>query len=255
MVNIEDMFKELKEIFEKNPGARFRVGTGEMADSLALNDFLGLNEKLIEFFKDYPGAILELKTKSNAVDHLLKIKPPENIVVSWTISPQKIAREEELGTADLYERVEAIKKVLEAGYKVGIHFDPIIYYEGWEKGYREAIEKVFTIIPDGRIAWVSMGSLRFFPQHLEEARRRFPYHRILFEEMIKGADGKIRYPKPIRVEMYRKILTWIRSIRPGAFVYLCMEGKDIWKKVFGFAPDTDVGVGELFFRYSGAFAR
>ena len=255
MVNIEDMFDELREEFEALGSGRIRVGTGEMADSLALDDYINLNLKLIEFFKKFPNAILELKTKSDAVEHLLRIDVPRNIVISWTVSPEEITINEELGTASLTERVEAMKKVLSAGYRIGIHFDPIIYYPGWEKGYRDVVERVFTILPEGQIAWVSMGSLRFFPYHLEEARKRFPTHRILFEEMVKGADGKLRYPKPLRVEMYRKILTWIRSVRPGAFVYLCMEGRDVWQQVFGFAPDSDVKVGELFFRYSGAFAR
>ncbi len=255
MVNIEDMFEELEDEFRLLGDGKIRIGTGEMADSLALDDYLKLNKKLIDFFRKFPNAILELKTKSDNVDHLLMIDAPRNVVISWTISPEVITLNEELGTASLTERIKAIRKVISAGYRVGIHFDPIIYYPGWEKGYRDAVERVFTILPEGQIAWVSMGSLRFFPYHLDEARRRFPTHRILFEEMIKGADGKFRYPKPVRVEMYRKILTWIRSIRPGAFVYLCMEGRDMWRQVFGFAPDSDVKVGELFFRYSGAFAK
>ncbi len=255
MANVEDMFEELKEEFEKLGDGQIRVGTGEMADSLALDEYLDLNVKLIEFFRNFPSAILELKTKSDNVDKLLRIDPPRNVVVSWTISPEEISRKEELGTAPLTRRIEAMKRVLAAGYRIGIHFDPIIYYPGWEKGYRDAVERVFTMLPEGQIAWVSMGSLRFFPFHLEEARKRFPEHSILFEEMVRGADGKYRYPKPLRVTMYRKLLTWIRSIRPGAFIYLCMEGKDVWRQVFGFAPETDVKVGELFFRYSGAFAR
>ena len=254
MVNIEDMFVELDRKFRENPDARFRVGTGEMADSLALDRYLGLNEKLIAFFGDFPGAILELKTKSDDIEPLLHLSHPSNVVISWTLSPYEISVKEELGTADLYKRIKAIEKVIDAGYIVGIHFDPIIYYPEWENGYRKVVEKVFHILPERQIAWVSMGSLRFFPSHLDSARKRFPEHNILFQEMVKGADGKFRYPKPIRIEMYRKILTWIRSIRPGAFVYLCMEGKDMWERVFGFAPDSDVNVGELFFRYSGAFS-
>ncbi len=252
MVNIEDLFEELDQFLNRNRNGRFRIGTGEMADSLALDRYIGLNEKLIRFISNYPNAVLELKTKSADVEPLLKISHGKNVVISWSLAPLKITKEEELGTDDLTKRISAMEKVLRAGYMVGFHFDPIIYYEGWERGYREVVESIFTKVPERQLAWVSMGSLRFFPQHLESARKRFPHHTILFQEMVPGADRKLRYPKPVRIEMYRKIYTWIKSIRPGAFIYLCMEGKDVWKKVFGFAPENDVKVGELFFRYSGA---
>ena len=73
--------------------------------------------------------------------------------------------------------------------------------------------------------------------------------------MIKGADGKYRYPKPIRVEMYKFVYETIKSLDSDVFVYLCMEGRDIWRKVFGFMPENDVKVGELFVKYSGPLSR
>jgi spore photoproduct lyase len=48
----------------------------------------------------------------------------------------------------------------------------------------------------------------------------------------------MRYFKPIRVEMYRKALSWIRAVAPRVPVYLCMEKPEVWFRVFGStAPD------------------
>ncbi|MFH1623804.1 MAG: DNA photolyase, partial [Pseudomonadota bacterium] len=48
-----------------------------------------------------------------------------------------------------------------------------------------------------------------------------------------GIDGKMRYFKPIRIEMYSTILELIRDYGPKLDVYLCMESREVWRKVFG----------------------
>ena len=49
-------------------------------------------------------------------------------------------------------------------------------------------------------------------------------------------DGKLRYFQPLRVEMYRKMVGWIRRAAPTVKIYLCMESREVWQQVFGFAP-------------------
>ncbi len=49
--------------------------------------------------------------------------------------------------------------------------------------------------------------------------------------MMRGKDGKYRYFKPLRIELYRKIVNVIR--RNGGEkvpLYFCMESKEIWEK-------------------------
>jgi len=251
MVNLDDMYKDLSDEFKDKKDHFFRVGTGEMADSMAIDNILNFNEELVEFFSGFNNVILELKTKTNNIDNILSLKKHNRTVVSWSINPDKISINEEIGTANLNKRIEAIKKIVEADFMIGLHFDPIIYYDNWESEYYETINKVFKIIPAEKIAWVSMGSLRFFPFLGDQIKNRFSNHEIFYQEMVKGADGKYRYPKPLRIKMYRHIYNTIKNINENIFVYLCMEGRDIWQKVFGYMPDNDVTVGELFIKYSG----
>ena len=42
-VNIEDLLQELDEVFTKFPNRTFRVGTGEITDSLALDSLVPLS--------------------------------------------------------------------------------------------------------------------------------------------------------------------------------------------------------------------
>jgi len=75
-------------------------------------------------------------------------------------------------------------------------------------------------------------------------RERFPSTDLLSGEQVLCPDGKMRYFQPLRVSMYRKMLSWIRSAAPIVFVYLCMESKEVWEQVFGFAPRCEKELGK-----------
>ena len=64
-VNVEDLMRELTEAFSAEPDRLFRVGTGELADSLALDHLTGYGRLLVEYFAGQKNALLELKTKTD----------------------------------------------------------------------------------------------------------------------------------------------------------------------------------------------
>ncbi len=53
-----------------------------------------------------------------------------------------------------------------------------------------------------KIIWMSLGSFRFMPSLKEVIRRRHPSSELLNGEFVPGLDGKMRYFKPIRMELY-----------------------------------------------------
>jgi spore photoproduct lyase len=70
-------------------------------------------------------------------------------------------------------------------------------------------------------------------------RERFPDTPILDGEFVKGADGKLRYFQPIRVEIFRHMAEQIELRLPGAPYYLCMEPEAVWRRALGRAPSSD----------------
>jgi spore photoproduct lyase len=52
----------------------------------------------------------------------------------------------------------------------------------------------------------------------------------------------MRYFKPLRVEMYANMRSWLRRYIDDRQLYLCMESQDIWHKVFGQAPTCSIEV-------------
>jgi spore photoproduct lyase len=238
-VNIEDMLSELERV-------RFcRIGTGELADSLALEDILCTSEILIPFFAQKKKGFLELKTKMADIEHILSLRHNNHTIISWSVNSEGVIESEERGVAPLEKRIESAKACEEAGYRLSFHFDPLIYYDGWKKGYEEAVELILSSVNPRKIAWISLGSLRFMPELKAIIEERFPESAITYGELITGLDGKYRYFKPIRIELYRKLVSEIRRWSPDIFVYLCMESQDVWQKTLGFSPKNNLELGHL----------
>lgn len=241
--NIDDLIDEVDRLLSKHRRFFFRIGTGEITDSLALDPYIGFTREVVPFFAQQPNVLLELKTKSNCIDELLHIDPKGRVVVSWSMNPQRVIDADEHGTASLEERLQAARLCQDAGYRLGFHFDPIIEYPGWEKDYEEMIERLFAAVDWRRISWLSMGVLRNTPGLKRVMRERLPRTRLITAEQVLAPDGKLRYFQALRIDMYRKMLRWIRRGAPTAKVYLCMESKHVWEQVFGYAPSCEKELG------------
>jgi spore photoproduct lyase len=239
--NPEDGLAELDGVLRKATERTLRIGTGELADSLALDGLTDLSCELVPFFAQRDNALLELKTKSTCIDNLLRLDPRDRVVVSWSVNAANIAAAEEHGAAPLEARIDAARRVQAAGYRVGFHFDPLIAHDGWEESYRDAVEAVFAGLDTGRVAWVSLGSLRMTPRLKSAVRRRHQLGHVLTGELVAGADGKERLWRGLRVKMYRRMLGWLRAVDERMPLYICMEPAAVWEKVVGQAPsDRDV---------------
>ncbi|MFH1942553.1 MAG: spore photoproduct lyase family protein [bacterium] len=236
--NLSDVFEEITILMADEPHRFFRFGTGELTDSLALDWLTGLSKDFTAFFSTKRNTVLELKTKTACVEELLDC-PTKNIVVSWSLNPQEIVDREELYAAGVADRLRAARDCQDRGFLLGFHFDPILCVPDWERLYGELIDHIFTSVDGTRIAWFSLGSLRYPPDLYEIVVKRFPKHRIFLEEMIRGLDGKMRYPKPLRIEMYRAVYRRLKERAPDLFVYFCMESPEVWDRVMGNHPKSN----------------
>jgi spore photoproduct lyase len=242
-VNIEDLLAELSEAFTHDPKHFWRIGTGEFTDSLALDSLTGLSRILVEFMRDKNSAVLELKTKTAVVENLADLDHGGRTIVAWSLNSPAIVAKEEIRTAPLEQRLAAAARCASWGYKLAFHFDPIIYHKGWQQGYAETISRLFAAVPKENIAWISMGCLRYLPLLKTIAGQRFPNSRFFHEEFIEGLDGKARYFRTLRVEMYRHLYQQLlRRAAPETCIYLCMENNEIWQEVFGFIPEDRGGL-------------
>ncbi|MCP4714019.1 MAG: DNA photolyase [Deltaproteobacteria bacterium] len=244
-VNWEDMLAELESHGRLGNAEIVRIGTGEYMDSLALEHLTDFVLRIVSFFKNGPGAVLELKTKTAHIDHLRGLDHGGRVIVSWSLNAPEIVAREERGAASLTERLSAARELVAEGYRVGFHFDPLICYPGWETGYRETVDLIAEYIPPEAIAWISIGTLRYMPQLKTKALLRFPETKIYYHEFVPGLDGKMRYLQDIRIEMCRSMVEWLRAYDKEIFIYYCMENSLVWQKTHAKVPASNMQLKQM----------
>lgn len=245
-VNTDQLFLELSETLSKNPHQFFRIGTGEFTDSLAIDRLTCLSRPLVEFIGKRNNAVLELKTKSAAIENLQGLPHNGRTIIAWSLNSTQVMARYELRSATLEERLDAAQKCAEWGYRLAFHFDPIIDYPEWQTGYAETIERLFEKVPASAIAWISLGALRYIPSLKEIALRRFPGARIYCQEFITGLDGKARYFRPNRVHLYQHIVALLQQrVSAKTCIYFCMESDEIWREVMGYTPAEKGGLAKM----------
>jgi len=219
--NAADLLAELEEKLQRSPQGYYYGG--ELCDNLLLEGYLKIIERLVALFGRFPAATLELRTKGAAVDSLVCAGGAENIIVSWTFSPRKVVEEFEKGTAGFDERIGAAADVQQAGYRVGVRFDPIILRGRWREGYRELVESLRVHLDASRVESVHMGCLRYSPALKAAVMSRFGSSAPFDGEFVRCADGKLRYPRPLRVAAYREIAKMVRDWSREIHLRLFME--------------------------------
>lgn len=242
-VNHEDLMAELDAAFSQKK--ILRIGTGEFTDSLIWEQWTNISPVLIQRFAKQKHAVLELKTKTSAIDRLHGLNHHRKTIAAWSLNTGRIIQTEERATASLAARLKAAASCEAWGYPLAFHFDPLILYDGCEEEYSRVIENLYSQVSAESIVWFSLGTLRFPPSIKTVIQRRFPDSKIIYEEFIKGPDGKMRYFQPLRISLYRKIIACIRDHAPETMIYLCMENDEVWRKSLGFVPDDRGGLTHM----------
>lgn len=242
-VNHDDLLAELDRMFlEKTV---YRVGTGEFTDSMIWEAWTDLSSLLVPKFAAQSHVVLELKTKTTAIARLKLMSHNRKTIVAWSLNTSRVIRKEERYTASLSARIRAATECQAWGYPLAFHFDPLFIYDGCDDDYRQVVRQLFSQVSSENIAWISLGSFRFMPSLKPIVQKRFPGSKIIYGEFITGLDGKLRYFKPLRIDLYRKMTDWIREIAPDVLIYFCMEDDEVWQKTLGFIPAERGGLPKM----------
>ncbi len=233
-ISFDRGFADKLKNLQLDPDKTYHIGTGQSSDSLMWGNSHGVLDAVIEFAADHPNVILELKTKSANVSHLLKAKPSRNILCTWSLNTPTIIEHEEHGTASLDKRLQAARKMADAGYVVGFHFHPMVQYQNWAEEYQAVVVKLAEMFNPGEVALVSIGTLTYIKSVMSEIRKRAIPSQILKMPMVDAA-GKKSYPDEIKLAMFKHLYqSFPDSWKDDVFFYLCMENAELWEPVFGY---------------------
>ncbi len=178
----------------------------------------------------FGSAVLDLRTKSDRVDHLLDdTRGARNLMITWTMGPEDQVEREEPGTATLDERCAAMRRAAGSGIPVGVRFDPIVPHYAGIAAYRSVIEKIAASIAPPTVHRFELGTLRFPPGLWECIRNVDPGSPLLRGEYFRDREGTIRYYRPARIALYRELARTIESVFPDAAIELSMEDRTVWE--------------------------
>jgi spore photoproduct lyase len=242
--SIQSFYNEGKVVFDTNFKERlkslkldrdkyYHIGTGQSSDSLMWGNRGGVLDGLFEFVRENSNVILELKTKSDNIEYLLKNQIPKNVITTWSLNPQTIIDSEEHFTASLEKRIESARAIANRGNLVGFHFHPIIVYDNYLDEYREIVEKLLKLFKPKEVAMVSMGTLTFIKPVIKKLRDRNFSTKIL-QMPFENASGKLSYPIELKKEMFSSIFNMFKPWHREVYFYLCMEEHSLWKSIFGY---------------------
>lgn len=146
-VNVDEILGKAEEYMqERNPEiTRFEAAC--TSDIVGIDHLTHSLKKTIEYFGQSDLGQLRFVTKFAHVDHLLDAKHNGRTRFRFSINADFIIKHFEPGTSRLDDRIEAAKKVANAGYPLGFIVAPIYLHEGWQEGYRIMFEKLKEQLP------------------------------------------------------------------------------------------------------------
>ena len=140
-VNREQMLEKIiKTAEQSDKELTFEIGSN--SDLILENTITGNLPWTIANFKNTSKGILTFPTKFDMVDDILDIDHRVKVVVRMSVNPEEIINKVEFGTSRLKGRIEAINKLKEAGYKIGILIAPVILVDNWKQLYLELIQRL-----------------------------------------------------------------------------------------------------------------
>jgi spore photoproduct lyase len=233
-VRFDSRFAEKLAQLEIDPNRLYHIGTGQSSDSLMWGNQAGILDALLDFADRYPNVILELKTKSKNINHLLKREVPANLICTWSLNPQTLICNEEHLTASLEDRLKAARRLADKGVVVGFHFHPMIHYDRWREDYGELFQRLTREFDADEVALVSLGTLTYIKPVIKQLRARPGFQSKVLQMPMVEADGKLSYPDEIKLEMFSFAYQSLKPWHDKVFFYLCMENPRLWQPVFGF---------------------
>lgn len=231
-INHQEIINEIEGLIikERNefPNRPIWFHAGEYSDSLALSHLSQELPLYFNFFKKYPQAFLELRTKSNNVNELLKLPPENNIITSFSLSPQSHIKANDLNTPSLKLRLKAIKKLKEKRHPLALHLDPIMYTDNFKIEYQELLQTIIEEIPLSEFRYISLGVIRFTKEVYQKVKEHYPEASYLNKDlMTKSNDNKYKAIHPLRFHMLQTIKELCLNFGANyEGLYSCMEQED-----------------------------
>lgn len=219
-VNQDDLMAAVTGQIPRRPDAErpLLLALSYDTDLLAVDNRIPIFKPWVEFARTSENLLVEIRTKSSAVAGLKSIASGKNILLSWTVSPQRIIDSIEHFTPALDRRIQAIGVAIEQGWQVRLSIDPVIYSEDWPQLYLAMIERLFTRLPASAIHDIQFGPFRINENYYRRLRRARPRSLILMQPLVVQ-DGIVSWPSAQQAELRKRISDQLSRYLPDEKIH------------------------------------
>jgi len=162
-------------------------------------------------------------TKSTNIRNLLEIPSKSQVIISYSLNATPAAEKWEKKAPPVSKRLDAAKKLYDAGYEVRIRIDPIVPIDNWQKHYLQLIDEMFSKFKPSRI---TLGTLRGLQSTLNGTKDHSWVH-FLKEKSNWGK--KIDFTT--RYNLNKTILEHLNDKLDYSEASLCKETMAMWDKL------------------------
>lgn len=217
-VNREQMLEKIIKVANASEEQlTFEIGSN--SDLILENTITGNLEWTIENFAKTEKGFLTLPTKFDMVDGILPLQHNGKIIIRMSVNPEEIINKVEFGTSRLKGRIEAINKLAEAGYKVGILIAPVILVDGWQKLYSDLIKRLNEELSEKvkRNAFFEIILMTYSYVHTRINEEAFPNAINLYNKdlMTGRGNGKYGYKEGVRIEAEKYLREEMKKYFPS----------------------------------------
>ena len=118
-------------------------------DPLGIEHLTGALAESIRFFGQWDAPVqLRWTTKFDGVGTLLDVAHQGRTRVRFSVNAQAVSRGFEGGTANVSQRLQALRRMAKAGYPVGLTIAPIMPVENWQQQYGDLLRGVAEALRD-----------------------------------------------------------------------------------------------------------
>ncbi len=193
-VNREQMLDKIIKIANQaEKELTFEIGSN--SDLILENTITNNLVWTIENFKNTKQGKLTFPTKFDMVDSMLPLDHQGKVIVRMSVNPEEIINKVELGTSRLQGRIEAINKLKEAGYEIGILIAPVILVENWKELYQELIKRLSEELSEKvkKDAFFEIIFMTYSYIHTKINEEAFESGDILYNKEIMTGRGRGKY--------------------------------------------------------------